>query len=228
MYYGSFELAAGGYPQYHSYGGEPDASGAPSPPSPPRSSSWDFFNVFGDYDVYDNYCYDAGGAAAEAAYTPSRSSREVREEEGIPELEEDDAVVKQVAGEFSAPGSAARSRRSSLGGVSSSIAEVDEEDNFVVDKEVIGGGNVARQQPAAQRNVAVPGPTPRSVFDGSDVAGEIKAQFVRAADAVKALSPILEVGRRRYNHRSSVYHGKPFVLPILSTYLEYFMPNSLI
>jgi len=31
----------------------------------------------------------------------------VREEESIPELEEDDAVVKQVAGEFSAPQSGA-------------------------------------------------------------------------------------------------------------------------
>ena len=56
VYYGSFELAVGGYLQYHSYGGEPAASGAPSPPSPPRSSSWDFFNMFGDYGVYDNYC----------------------------------------------------------------------------------------------------------------------------------------------------------------------------
>ncbi|OEL34113.1 hypothetical protein BAE44_0004869 [Dichanthelium oligosanthes] len=215
VYYGSFEPAAGGYPQYHhSYGGEPAPAAAagrapPPPPSPPRTSSWDFFNVFGDYDVYDNYCYDAGGAGAtaSAAYTPSRSSREVREEEGIPELEEDDAVVKQVAGEFSAPGSGARSRRSSLGGVSSSIAEVDEEGNSVVDKEVIGGGNVARQQAPAQRNVAASAPTPRRVVDGSDVASEIKAQFVRAADAVKALSPILEVGRRRYHHRSSVYHA---------------------
>ncbi|RCV07711.1 hypothetical protein SETIT_1G267500v2 [Setaria italica] len=214
VYYGSFEPpAAGGYPQYHSYGGEPAAPAAgrapPPPPSPPRSSSWDFFNVFGDYDVYDNYCYDAGGmgaAAAASAYTPSRSSREVREEEGIPELEEDDAVVKQVAGEHSAPGSGARSRRSSLGGVSSSIAEVDEEENSVVDKEVIGGGSVARHQAPPQRNVAASAPTPRRTVDSSDVAGEIKAQFVRAADAVRALSPILEVGRRRYNHRSSVYH----------------------
>ncbi|KAF8765413.1 hypothetical protein HU200_008558 [Digitaria exilis] len=208
VYYGSYEPTAAGY---HSYGGEPaPALGrAPPPPSPPRSSSWDFFNVFGDYDVYDNYCYDAGGAgaaAAAASYTPSRSSREVREEEGIPELEEDDAVVKQVAGEFSAPGSGARSRRSSLGGVSSSIAEVDEEQDSVVDKEVIGGGNVARQQMPAQRNVAASAPTPRRVVDSSDVAGEIKAQFVRAADAVRALSPVLEVGRRRYHHRSSVYH----------------------
>uniref|UniRef100_A0A0A9GJG2 DUF632 domain-containing protein n=2 Tax=Arundo donax TaxID=35708 RepID=A0A0A9GJG2_ARUDO len=211
VYYGPFEPAACGYPQDYSYGGEPAAPGraaAPPPPSPPRSSSWDFFNVFGDYDVYDNYCYDADGAGATAAstYTPSRSSREVRDEEGIPELEEDDIVVKQVASEYSTTGSAARSRRSSLGGVSSSIAEVYEEGNYVVDKEVIGGGNVPRQQASAQRNVTASAPTPRSAVESTDVAGEIKAQFVRAADAVRALAPILEVGRRRYHPRSSVYH----------------------
>ncbi|XP_066319140.1 protein ALTERED PHOSPHATE STARVATION RESPONSE 1-like [Miscanthus floridulus] len=207
VYYGSVEPAAGGDTRYYSYGGEP-AGRAAAPPSPPRTTSWDFFNVFGDYDVYDNYCYDAGGAgwATSAAYTPSRSSREVREEEGIPELEDDDAVVKQVAGEFSAPGSGARSRRSSLGGVSSSIAEVDEEENSVVDKEVIDGGNVARHLAPAQRNTAASAPAPRRAVDTTDVAGEIKAQFVRAADAVRALSPVLEVGRRRYHHRSSVYH----------------------
>ncbi|CAL5055087.1 unnamed protein product [Urochloa decumbens] len=181
VYYASFE------PQYHPYAAEPP------PPSPPRTSSWDFFNVFGDYDVYDNYCYDAGTTAA--PYTPSRTSREVRDDEGIPELEEDDdAVVKHVSGDYSAPGSAARS---SLGGVSSSIAEVGQ---AVVDKEVIAGGNAARQQPP------VSAPTPRRAVDTSDVAAEIKAQFLRAADAVKALSPLIEVGRRSYNHRTSVYH----------------------
>jgi hypothetical protein len=218
VYYGSVEPAAGGDTRYYSYGGEPAGrAAAPPPPSPPRTTSWDFFNVFGDYDVYDNYCYDAG--ATSAAYTPSRSSREVREEEGIPELEDDDAVVKQVAGEFSAPGSGARSRRSSLGGLSSSIAEVDEEENSVVDKEVIAGGNVARHLAPAQRNAAAAAPAPRRAVDTTDVAGEIKAQFVRAADAARALSPALEVGRRRYHHRSSVYHGERF-LPVLGTSLE--------
>ena len=226
VYYGSVEPTAGGDTRYYSYGGGEPAGRAtaptPPPPSPPRTTSWDFFNVFGDYDVYDNYCYDAGGGAGgatSAAYTPSRSSREVREEEGIPDLEDDDAVVKQVAGEFSAPGSGARSRRSSLGGVSSSIAEVDEEENSVVDKEVIGA--------PAPRNTAASAPTPRRPVDTTDVAGEIKAQFIRAADAVRALSPLLEVGRRRYHHRSSVYHGERF-LPVLSTSLEQLMPNSFI
>ncbi|CAL5055146.1 unnamed protein product [Urochloa decumbens] len=168
VYYASLE------PQYQSYAAEPP------PPSPPRTTSWDFFNVFGDYDVYDNYCYDAA----------SRTSREVREDEGIPELEdEDDALVKHVHADYSAPGSG---RRSSLGAVSSTIAE----DDSVVDKEVI----------AARQQAPVSAPAPRRAVHGSDVAAEIKAQFLRAADAVKALSPLLEVGRRSYNHRTSVYH----------------------
>ncbi|XP_062219866.1 protein ALTERED PHOSPHATE STARVATION RESPONSE 1-like [Phragmites australis] len=216
VYYGSFEPAAGGYPQHYSYGSEPPTPGRDSEPPtpgraaapPPSASSWDFFNVFDDYDVYDNYCYDAvgGGATAVPAYTPSRSSREVREEEGIPELEEDEVVVKQVDSEYSTPGSGARSRRSSLSGVSSSIAEVDEVENSVVDKEVIGGGNLARQQAGAQRNVTASAPTIRRAIENTDVAGEIKTQFVRASDAVRALAPILEVGRQRYHPRSSVYH----------------------
>ena len=43
----------------------------------------------------------------------TQAGREVREEESIPELEEDDAVVKQVASEFSAPWSGTRSQRGS-------------------------------------------------------------------------------------------------------------------
>ncbi|XP_052143404.1 protein ALTERED PHOSPHATE STARVATION RESPONSE 1-like [Oryza glaberrima] len=215
VYFGSFEPA-----QYHPYGGETrraDRAAAP-PPSPPRASSWDFFNVFDNYEVYDNYCYDAPGTGATtpAPYTPSRSSREVREEEGIPELEEDDAVVKEVSSEYSAHGSGgARSRRSSIGGVSSSIAEVDEEENPVVDKGVVGGG-VARQQTPAHGNVAASVPTPRRTADGADVAGEIKAQFVRAADAVRALAPILEVGRRSYHPRSSVYHVSSRMVSVIA------------
>ncbi|CAA7016602.1 unnamed protein product [Microthlaspi erraticum] len=58
----------------------------PPPPSPPRSNGWDFLNPFDTYYP---------------PYTPSRDSRELREEEGIPELEDDDSqyeVVKEVHG----------------------------------------------------------------------------------------------------------------------------------
>ncbi|KAL1215662.1 Protein ALTERED PHOSPHATE STARVATION RESPONSE 1 [Cardamine amara subsp. amara] len=63
-----------------------DTKPPPPPPSPPRSNGWDFLNPFDTYYP---------------PYTPSRDSRELREEEGIPELEDDDSqyeVVKQVYG----------------------------------------------------------------------------------------------------------------------------------
>ncbi|KAJ1291635.1 hypothetical protein BS78_02G330600 [Paspalum vaginatum] len=65
--------------------------------------------MFENYDSYgyDRYYYASttAPAAAAASYTPSRSSRKVCEEEGILDLEEDGAVVKEVAGQYSAPGS---------------------------------------------------------------------------------------------------------------------------
>ncbi|KAG8065766.1 hypothetical protein GUJ93_ZPchr0004g38412 [Zizania palustris] len=74
-----------------------------APRSPPRESSWAFLNVFENYEPYDSYYYYDSAAASVAAYTPSRSSREVREEEGIPDLEDDDGCVfKEVASGYSA------------------------------------------------------------------------------------------------------------------------------
>ena len=60
---------------------------APPPPSPPRTSAWDFLYPF---ESGENYY---------PAYTPSRDSKELREEEGIPDLEDEDLekeVVKEV------------------------------------------------------------------------------------------------------------------------------------
>lgn len=74
----------------------------PPPPSPPRSSPWDFLNFFDNSD--DKY-YSQTPYPATATATPSRDSREVREEEGIPDLEDEDyhhhEVVKQVHGTLS-------------------------------------------------------------------------------------------------------------------------------
>ncbi|KAJ6310930.1 hypothetical protein OIU76_015616 [Salix suchowensis] len=62
----------------------------PAPPSPLRASAWDFLNVFENYDK------------SYPQYTPSRNSKELREEEGIPDLEDEDyqhEVVKEVHGD---------------------------------------------------------------------------------------------------------------------------------
>ncbi|KAJ0247222.1 hypothetical protein HA466_0166570 [Hirschfeldia incana] len=83
-YYG-YSSSGPGY-----YGSSTEASASkppPPPPSPPRSNGWDFLNPFETYYP---------------SYSRSRDSRELREEEGIPELEEDEdsqyEVVKEVHG----------------------------------------------------------------------------------------------------------------------------------
>ncbi|KAI7979021.1 Nitrate regulatory gene2 protein [Camellia lanceoleosa] len=62
----------------------------PPPPSPPSSSTWDFLYPF---QSFENYY---------PPYTPIRDSKELREAEGIPDLEDEDfqhEVVKEVHGD---------------------------------------------------------------------------------------------------------------------------------
>ncbi|XVF39304.1 hypothetical protein PTKIN_Ptkin01aG0024000 [Pterospermum kingtungense] len=61
----------------------------PLPPSPPTSSTWDFLNVF---DPFDNGGYPGSSPGARYGYGSSTSSpdlKEVREREGIPDLEDE-------------------------------------------------------------------------------------------------------------------------------------------
>ena len=75
------------YP-YNSRPGPSRPSPPPAPPSPPRVSTWDFLNVFESYDngyssYYSQSRYGVGST------TSSPDSKEVREREGIPELEDE-------------------------------------------------------------------------------------------------------------------------------------------
>jgi hypothetical protein len=70
----------------------------PPPPSPPRVSTWDFLNVF---DTVDSAGYYPGFYPSHqlGSTTSSPDSKEVREREGIPDLEdetEQEVVVKEV------------------------------------------------------------------------------------------------------------------------------------
>ncbi|ESQ27368.1 hypothetical protein EUTSA_v10018106mg [Eutrema salsugineum] len=69
---------------------------SPAPPSPPTVSTWDFLNVF---DAYD-YSHRASSyyPPGMASISSSPDSKEVREREGIPELEEESEheVIKQA------------------------------------------------------------------------------------------------------------------------------------
>ncbi|KAJ6939251.1 nitrate regulatory gene2 protein-like isoform X1 [Populus alba x Populus x berolinensis] len=91
-----------GYPMVSSPARKPSPEKPPPvPPSPPRVSTWDYFNVF---DAYDN-----GGSGGYPGYHPyarygygsstsSPDSKEVREREGIPDLEDEteQEVIKEV------------------------------------------------------------------------------------------------------------------------------------
>ncbi|CAA7047847.1 unnamed protein product [Microthlaspi erraticum] len=78
------------------YFGYPEQRRAPPsparpPPSPPTVSSWDFLNVFDTYDYNRAGAGEISGAGAGGGKSNSSSpdSREVREREGIPELEDE-------------------------------------------------------------------------------------------------------------------------------------------
>ncbi|KAE8684499.1 hypothetical protein F3Y22_tig00111128pilonHSYRG00043 [Hibiscus syriacus] len=76
-----------GYVQRNSPPGPPQPP--PAPPSPPRNSTWDFLNVF---DTFDNSGYPGYYPASRYGYgstTSSPDSKEVREREGIPDLEDE-------------------------------------------------------------------------------------------------------------------------------------------
>ena len=92
-------ITGSGYLPNPNFSGYPPPSPAKPPPalpSPPRASTWDFLNVFDTYD-YGNARSRAAPSYL-ASISSSPDSKEVREREGIPELEEvsEHEVIKQV------------------------------------------------------------------------------------------------------------------------------------
>lgn len=183
------------------------------PPSPPKVSTWDFLNPFEiNYDNYNAY----GSNYNVPPYTPSRSSREVREEEGIPDLEEESCheVLKEAYGDEK---SATSSSTQEIGRASTSErsnliyqqrfeprrSDVEQLVQEMVDKEVVSN---------AVRRSSVAPPRRSAVGEVPDLMDEIKIQFQRASEAAGELGVLLEVGQRRFQPRSSVYQGTIHVL----------------
>lgn len=72
-------------------------AGPPPPPSPPKVSAWDFLNPFDVYDSgYPGYYSQSKYSHGSIASSPD--SNEVREREGIPDLEEEteNEVIREV------------------------------------------------------------------------------------------------------------------------------------
>lgn len=230
------------YPNYPNYAGEffsssiqrpygdsspPAPSGAgpssapstskppPPPPSPPRSSPWDFLNPFETFES-NNY---------PTPYTPSRDSREVREEEGIPDLEDEDfehEVVKEVHGHqkfvegesevhggnhSKAVAEEEREKQSdseSLYHGRPSASMENEQVEFevhVVDKKVVD------EEGKSGHGGNVAGFKARAFKDDSDVVKEIQVQFEQASESGNELAKMLEVGKLPHNRKNATYQG---------------------
>ena len=197
------------------YGSSTDAPASeppPPPPSPPRSNGWDFLNPFDTYHP---------------SYTPSRDSRELREEEGIPELEEDNdsqyEVVKEVHGGDKQPTPAVVYREESdspslsprlsvdKSGASASgggAAMYQTRPSVSVEKKGVEyevhvvektvDENGGNESNATATRGGEGGGVPRAV---PEVAKEIENQFLKAAESGSEIAKLLEVGKRPYGRK---------------------------
>jgi hypothetical protein len=179
-------------------------------------STWDFLNPFETFESY----YEQPTATA-APYSPSRSSKDVREEEGIPDLEDEDMeVVKEAYGDEKHPvkgymgnGKAAKEegrsstgdelpRKSKASEASSSGSSL-EHDVHVVEKSVV------EEQVQPRQHVAGLPPTgsEKIYIDDTEVVVEIRTQFDRASQSASEVSKMLEVGKMPYYQKSSGFKG---------------------
>ncbi|KAG6527290.1 protein ALTERED PHOSPHATE STARVATION RESPONSE 1-like [Zingiber officinale] len=187
--------------------GENPTPREPPPPPSPKASTWDFLNPF---ESYDNYY---------APYTSSRSSKDLREEEGIPDLEdEEEEVVKEAYGDpkFAASTSAAADgehySKASIGLQEGDNGSVGEDSNRK-SKSVEVGSSLELEVPVAEKSVvAEPAEWHNEEFvvwknyqNDSEIVQEIKIQFDRASQSVVQASKILDVGKIQYQRKNSVY-----------------------
>lgn len=170
---------------------EPIMPPAMDPPSPDHGSGWDFLNPFGSYDrYYENYM-------------PNSSFRKVREEEGIPELEE---VKDESDHVMSAQASKRIEKEKEVEDVDHKLKSVSARGSSVGERSVrISFDRAAVNQKEMEREVEEESVAPRRVFHNDlEVVSEIKKQFERAADGAGAMAAVLEMGKRHYDFKDSI------------------------
>nr|GLL23566.1 uncharacterized protein LOC109161314 [Ipomoea trifida] len=243
--YANPQIPSHTYPTHYGYSSLPTPTPGPGPssspstskqppPPPPSSSAWDFLNPF---DNSDNFYHP---------YTPSRDSREVREEEGIPDLEDEDfeqEVVKEVHGDQKFVDT--ERSGASEGSYSKAAAKDDEERPKDSDKEHRTGPNVSvdndpveyevhvvdKKMVGGQAGTSAARPKARGGFKGdSDVVREIQVQFDQASEAGTELAKLLEVGKLPYNRKHATYQvivsSKMFRTIMPSSSLESSQPST--
>lgn len=198
---------------------------SPPPPSPPlpQAAAWDFLNPF---DAYERYY---------PAYTPSRDSEELREEEGIPNLEDDDYQPSEVVKEVEKKQKSVVADGSGCGGgdlekvadeaddkieveesegvrFDVNLADEDENEIVVNEEDCHDWGDVAATKGGRGELLEVAG-----------VVREMKAQFDRASESGNEVSKLLEVGKLPYRGKNAVYKGNRFLCLSLSLSLPCFL-----
>lgn len=186
---------------------------APPPPSPAKTSTWDFLNPFESFESYY------------PSYTPSRSSKELREDEEIPDLEDDEQeVIKEAYGDQKFAASTPAKSTLECSSEGSSVAKNDvggslvdgshfhpmptKDDEDVVEKKAVGEVQKSLEE---KRHVFAPS----RFHDVSEVAGEIRFQFDRSAESTKELASMLEVGKLPYNRKNSVYAASSRIMSVI-------------
>lgn len=223
------------YPDYSipppNYGSSSAASlskSPPPPPPPPQAPALDFLNPF---DSYDNNYYLQDESS-------SRDSKELREEEGIPDLEDEhEEVVMEVkrdhqdSGDIGGRKSADVITGDAVDGKVQREASVHESGSSGVS---LDGG---QEEYDVQVVEEVHGSEPRSssgggsaagskVFQGvSEVMTEIEFQFERASESGNEIAKMLEAGKvpHRRKHKGKY---EPFELEKLlseMTWLSFFL-----
>jgi len=185
----------------------PNSKPPPPPPSPPRASTWDFLNFFDNSD--DKYY-----PQPHYTPTPSRDSRELREEEGIPDLEDEDyhhEVVKQVHGDqklVDPKPEPPNPHHNHLHDEDDDEEEDEDEVEYevhVVDKKVVDADNDANNKPKDHAAFRSRRPGSRNPLE---VAKEIQDLFQRASDSGALIAKILEVGKLPHNRKHAAYQGE--------------------
>ncbi|XP_071692335.1 uncharacterized protein [Rutidosis leptorrhynchoides] len=194
----------------------------PPPPPPPSTSTWDFLDPFQTFESYY------------PSYTPSRDSREVREEEGIPELEDEDyqeEVVKEInttSKTFVDGNNGAGAGGGGGGGGNvdlkkAAVVDDDSDDSSINELHYRSVPTVQEEEPVefevhmVDKGETSRGGKPLNEFHSdSDVVKEIQIQFDRASESGNEVAKLLEVGKVPHNRKHAAYQVPSKMLNVFS------------
>lgn len=209
------------YP-YYGLQQSPAKASPPSPP-PPEPSSWDFLNPFNSYEsFYHNYGSRSGIGSGSGEGSPDVN--QVRELEGIPDLEDEAAEQKLVKVKKKGAEEGLGEEHSKVGTVKNDVELSVEKGSKSGSpgesglKGMLDGDNLSKKgvsfevERDSAESIELSSPSPPSKLtaisthqkrDIREVVNEIKEQFDNAADCDKEV--LLEPGKLQYRRRNPVF-----------------------